>query len=138
MSQKFVDSIDYMADTIEVAPDYEWRVMEINIARVSKIVPRYCQPTCPDYRKDHDQVCLKVDKDVDECTSFIFDMHKVERGEKVLDVMFGTSTLNPHQGYAWRVGESYLRYLLGDKRVDKMISDFIKLKTPPKDGFKLR
>jgi hypothetical protein len=134
MTEKLVDSIDYMADAVQVAPRYEWRIMEINVAKVTKVVPRYCQPTCPDYKKDNDKMC----RNIYECESWVFDFHVVEAGEKVFDVMFGTSNLDPHTGIMWRVGEKYLRENMGEKYVDKMVADYIKLITPPEKGFKLR
>ena len=134
MAEKRIDSLDYMADTILVAPHYEWRIMEINVANVTKVVPRYCQPTCPDYKKDNDKMC----RSIYECQSFVFDFHVVERGEKVFDVMFATSTEDPHMGIMWRVGEKYFREFIGDEQVDKMLADYNRLITPPEEGFKLR
>jgi hypothetical protein len=130
---RFVDSIDYQADNVVIAPYWEWRIMEINIARVTKVIPRYCQPTCPEYRKDIDFSC----KVAHECTSFIFDQHLAKRNEKVFDVLFATNTNNPHEGLAWRVGEDYFRTMVGNKKVDRMIDDYLALKELSKEGFKL-
>jgi hypothetical protein len=130
---RFVDSLDYRADNVIVAPFWEWKIVQVNVSKVNKIVPRYCQPTCPDYRQDSDFRC-KLEH---ECKSFVFDIHIVIPGERVFDVLFATNVQNPHEGFAWRVGEQYFREMLGNKKVDKMIDDYFVLIEPPKEGFKL-
>ena len=130
---RFIDSLEYLADTVVVAPEWEWRIMDINIAAVTKVVPRYCQPTCPEYRKDTDFDCRQKN----ECTVFVFDQHLVKRGEKLFDVLFATDSLDPHHGIMWRVGEKYFREFFGDARVDKMIDDYQVLITPPSEGYSL-
>jgi hypothetical protein len=130
---RFIDSLDYQADNVVVAPFWEWRIIQINISKVSKVVPRYCQPTCPDYRKDIDFKC----KMANECDTFIFDQHIVIPGERVFDVLFATNAGDPHEGFAWRVGEDYFRGMFGNTKVDKMVDDYFALIETSKEGFKL-
>jgi hypothetical protein len=130
---RFIDSLDYKADNVVVAPFWEWRIIQINVARVSKLVGRYCQPTCPEYRKDTDFRCQLAN----ECKAFVFDQHVVRVGERVFDVLFATNSNDPHEGFAWRVGEDYFREMFGTKKVDKMIDDYFALIESPENGFKL-
>ena len=130
---RFIDSLQYQADTIVVAPHWEWRIMDIHIAKVSKVVPRYCQPTCPEFRKDVDLDCRQKY----ECTVFVFDQHLVKRDERVFDILFGSDSLNPHTGLMWRVGEVYFRKFFGSDKVDKMLDDYWALIKPPEEGYSL-
>jgi hypothetical protein len=133
MSSRFIDSLDYLADTVVVAPHWEWRIVQIGRAKVSKMLPRYCQPTCPEFRKDVDFNCRQKY----ECSVFVFDQHLVKQGDRVFTILFGTDSLNPHNGVAWMVGEKYFRKLMGSSRVDQMLEDYLQLVTPPEGGYSL-
>jgi hypothetical protein len=117
-----IDSLDYKGDIVEVAPIKDWRIMRITISKVDKTVPRYCKPNCDAFKRDSDGNCLLVD----ECKSWIFETHKVERGDTLFDVLFATSSLDPHEGFCWMVSEKYLKSLLGDKPVKKLVKQFNK------------
>ena len=130
---RFVDSLDYRADNVVLAPFWEWRIVQINVSKVNIVVPRYCQPTCPDYRQDVDFKC----KMANECESFVFDQHIVIPGDRVFDVLFATNANNPHEGFAWRVGEAYFREMVGNERVDRMIDEYFDLIEPSEEGFTL-
>lgn len=115
-----IDSLDYLADNVDLAPEKDWRIMRVTRAKVTKKLPRYCRPSCESYRKDSDKGCLVAN----ECNSFVFDTHIVERGDKLVDVLFATNTLDPHEGFCWMVGEKYLKALLGNKKVKKLMKQY--------------
>jgi hypothetical protein len=127
----FIDSLDFLPDSYLVAPKHEWRVMRIVVAKVSKRLPRLCLPACDYFRKDIDGGPLCYD----ECNHFVFDTHVVGKGEEVLDVLFATSTRDPHEGHSWMVGKNYLKDYLGSGRVDRMINDYFRLVKPSEEGY---
>lgn len=127
---KIIDSLEYVPDSFDVAPKEEWSIMQINEAKVSKNLPRFCLPACEFYLADSDKVCKRLY----ECDYYVFDAHVVEKGEKVYDVVFATKQNDPHCGLMWRVGDKYLRQLLGDARVEFLLQKYYNLVTPPEGG----
>ena len=127
---KMIDSLDYRADNFEVAPQEDWRIMQVGIAKRPRKLPRFCRPACEYYMPDVDKGC----KLVYECEYYIFDTHVVKDGDNVVTVLFGTSTIDPNEGVAWQVGEKYLREYLGNEEVDRMLQDFYELIKPSDDG----
>jgi hypothetical protein len=132
---RMIDSLDYLADNVDLAPVEDWRIMRVTIAKVNKRLPRYCKPNCDKYQKDSDKNCLLVH----ECNSYVFDTHLVERGDKLCDVLFATNTLDPHEGWCWMVSEHYLKTLLGNKKVKKMMKEYSQfVEESEKQGFTIQ
>jgi hypothetical protein len=117
---RMIDSLDFLSDNVDVAPVKDWRVMRVTTAKVNKTLPRYCKPSCDVFKKDSDGNCLFLN----ECSAYVFDTHNVERGEKLLDVLFATNTLDIHEGFCWMVSEKYLKTLLGNKKVKKLLKQY--------------
>jgi len=128
---KFIDSFDFLPDNYIVAPRHEWRIMRMVGAKVTKVVPRLCLPACEFFRKDIDggPLCYY------ECNHYIFDKHKVKRGEVLLDILFATNPSNPHEGFSWLVGEKYLRKEWGGKVVDRLIKQYNEFRKPADEGY---
>lgn len=131
---KFIDSLDYQSDHYIPIPHHEWRIMGAAIALVSKDLPRLCLPNCPHFLKDTDGGPLCYD----ECEMWIIDRHHVEKGDIILDILFSVDENDPHGGFMWWVGANYLRSLLGDKTVDRMVQEFNDLEIKPEDGVIIR
>lgn len=127
---KFIDSLDFKPDNFSVAPRAQWSIIGLGIARKSKKLPRFCLPNCEFYRRDIDGGPLCYD----ECNKFVFDTHVVNRDDSIINLVFGTMADDPHTGVSWWVGEKYLRELLGDKKVDKMLKKFHSMVEPPDGG----
>jgi len=119
-----IDSIDYIADNLVVAPQSEWRIFGEAIARVTKKVPRYCPPNCAEYKMDSDKYCIRAY----ECNSYVFDTHLVKSGEKLYEVLFASNFFDPSEGFMWRVGANYLVSILGEKQVKRMLKQYYRMK----------
>lgn len=141
-----IDALDYKPDNFEVAPKEEWTIMGIGNSKRSGTQPRFCAANCEDYLEDKDKKCGRFY----ECDKFVFDMHKIEEGERLLLVLFATEDSPPHDGLSWWVSEKQLVETmglrpngqvdleLGQKIVDAMIDEYMALQAPPKPGIVIR
>lgn len=141
-----IDVLDFKPDSFKIAPKEEWRIMSVGHAKRSGIQPRFCAPNCEKYLRDRDEKCGRFF----ECKYFVFDMHKIEEGESVLQILFGTETREPYDGVAWWVSEKHLIEIighrpsgkvdleLGKKLVSAMISEYSNLTSPSKEGLIIR
>lgn len=141
-----IDALDFKPDSFQVAPKEEWRIMSMGTAKRSGTQPRFCAPNCEFYLRDKDGRCGRFY----ECTQLVFDMHKIEKGDTLIQVMFGTETKEPYDGVAWWVSEKELIETmgrrpsgqidleLGKKIVSAMISEYNALTSPSKEGLVIR
>jgi len=132
---QMIDSVDYLAAKEIPIPRHEWKIMRVvGVARKTKQVPRLCMPACPSFKRDIDggSLCSVA------CTDWILDTHRVERGEKVFELLYATDPDDPHHGFCWQVGENYLRSLLGDAKVERMLGWCNSLHSQPEEGYVIK
>jgi len=105
----FVDALDYKPDSFIVAPRSDWHIISIGRAKKQGTQPRFCLPTCPYYLKDKDGKCGIFY----ECNHFVFDMHHINDGDVMFQVVFATEDHPPYDGLGWWVSEHQLVETMG-------------------------
>ena len=141
-----IDALDYKPDKFNVLKKEEWRIMSMGHSKRAGVQPRFCAPNCEHYISDKDAKCGRFY----ECEYFVFDMHKIEKGESLVQVMFATDIDDPETGLAWWVSEKQLVEVmgkkpngridleLGQKIVSAMISDYNSLVSPSEEGIVIK
>lgn len=131
----FVDALEYKPDNFIVAPKDDWKIISLGRSKRKGIQPRFCLPNCELYLRDKDSKCGRFY----ECVEFVFDMHTINEGDLMYNVLFATEAHPPYDGLSWWVNEEQLILMMGkDSRgyisieagrniVKAMVSEYNKL-----------
>ena len=106
-----IDALEFKPDNFIVIPKEEWRIMSMGTAKRPGVQPRFCWPNCEHYLREKDDKCGRFY----ECDYHVFDMHKIERGESMMLVMFAQSNEDPDDGLSWWVSEKQLVETMGKR-----------------------
>ena len=123
----YYDALEFMRDNYQVVPKREWVILGVDQAKKPIKMPRLCRPNCEAFQMDFDKrpICQYG------CQEYILDRHIIDTDELVYTLVFAVNTMDVHEGFAWYVGDKYLRSFLGDSTVDKMLKDYNELVKVP-------
>jgi hypothetical protein len=123
----YYDGLEFMRDNFEIVPKKEWRILGVDQAKKPIRMPRLCRPNCEAFQVDFDKrpLCQYG------CQEYVLERHIIDTNELVYTLLFAVNTLDVHEGFAWYVGDKYLRSFLGDDKVNRMLKDYNKLIETP-------
>ena len=142
---QFIDALDYKPDNFLVAPLEDWRILSVGHSKRGGTQPRFCAAACEYYIKDKDKKCGRFF----ECEYYVFDMHRIEKDEMMVLVLFATETTPPYDGLSWWLSEKQFVKAMGrrpngttdleygQRIVDAMIAEYNALTSPPPEGISI-
>ena len=123
----YYDALDFRRDNFEVLRRKEWRILGRAKAKKPIKFVRFCKPNCEAFQLDFDKrpICQYG------CQDFVFERHIIDTNELMYNLLFAVNTIDLHEGISIWIGDKYLRSLLGDTKVDKMLQQYYELMSEP-------